>query len=44
MGYILKLKSAWSRLEIIQIKRTSSSQTTIIAVGDKRGDDDARGY
>ncbi|MFZ1305121.1 MAG: gamma-glutamyltransferase [Ferruginibacter sp.] len=44
MGYTLKPRGAWSRLEIIQIKRTSSSKTTIIAVGDKRGDDDARGY
>jgi gamma-glutamyltranspeptidase/glutathione hydrolase len=44
MGYILKPRGGWCRLEIIQVKRTSSSQTTIIAVGDKRGDDDARGY
>jgi gamma-glutamyltranspeptidase / glutathione hydrolase len=44
MGYTLKPRGAWSRLEIIQIKRTSPSQATIIAVGDKRGDDDARGY
>lgn len=39
MGYIVKDKSAWSRTEIIQIKNNK-----IVAVGDKRGDDDARGY
>ncbi len=39
MGYILKPRGAWSRLEIIQIKNKK-----IVAVGDKRGDDDARGY
>jgi len=44
MGYITKLKTAWSRLEIIQVKNTSASSKTMTAVGDKRGDDDARGY
>ncbi len=39
MGYTVKDKSAWSRTEIIQIK-----DGKIRAVGDKRGDDDARGY
>jgi gamma-glutamyltranspeptidase/glutathione hydrolase len=44
MGYTLKPRGAWSRLEIIQINRTANSKSKIIAVGDKRGDDDARGY
>ena len=44
MGYTTKLKTAWSRLEIIQVKNTPASPRTITAVGDKRGDDDARGY
>ncbi len=44
MGYILKPRGAWSRLEIIQVNRTTNSKSKIIAVGDKRGDDDARGY
>lgn len=44
MGYTLKPRGAWSRLEMIQIKNPSASNKTIIAVGDKRGDDDARGY
>ena len=44
MGYTLKPRGAWSRLEIIQINNPSASNRTIIAVGDKRGDDDARGY
>jgi gamma-glutamyltranspeptidase/glutathione hydrolase len=39
MGYTVKDKSAWSRTEIIQI-----TNKKILAVGDKRGDDDARGY
>lgn len=44
MGYATRLKTAWSRLEIIQVKNLSASSRTITAVGDKRGDDDARGY
>ena len=44
MGYTIKPRGAWSRLEIIQIKNPSAPNRTIIAVGDKRGDDDARGY
>lgn len=44
MGYTVTPKSAWSRTEIIQINKNSTLQRTIIAVGDKRGDDDARGY
>ena len=39
MGYTLKEKSAIGRTEVIQYKNKK-----IIAVGDKRGDDDARGY
>ena len=39
MGYKLKPRSAIGRTELILIKRRS-----IIAVGDKRGDDDAEGY
>jgi gamma-glutamyltranspeptidase/glutathione hydrolase len=44
MGYAIKSRSAWSRTEIIQIKKPSAPLRTIVAVGDKRGDDDARGY
>ncbi|MBK8786817.1 MAG: gamma-glutamyltransferase [Chitinophagaceae bacterium] len=44
MGYTIKPRGAWSRLEIIQVKNPSAPNRTIIAVGDKRGDDDARGY
>ncbi len=44
MGYTVKIKGAWSSTEVIQIKNTSKQLRTIIAVGDKRGDDDARGY
>ncbi len=44
MGYSINPRGAWSRTEIIQIKNPSSPNRTIIAVGDKRGDDDARGY
>ena len=44
MGYILKERTAIGRTEVIQIKNPSISLRTIIAVGDKRGDDDARGY
>ena len=39
MGYTIKVKGAWSRTELIQIKNKK-----IVAVGDKRGDDDARGW
>jgi gamma-glutamyltranspeptidase/glutathione hydrolase len=44
MGYSMNPRGAWSRTEIIQINNPSSSKRTIVAVGDKRGDDDARGY
>ncbi len=44
MGYSINPRGAWSRTEIIQIKNPSSPNRSIIAVGDKRGDDDARGY
>jgi len=45
MGYKIKERSAIGRTEVIQIKTDSASkQKTIIAVGDHRGDDDARGY
>lgn len=39
MGYTIKEKGAWSRTEIISIHNNK-----ITAAGDKRGDDDARGY
>ncbi|MBL0183986.1 MAG: gamma-glutamyltransferase [Chitinophagaceae bacterium] len=39
MGYNIKVREAIGRTEVIQI-----SGKKIIAVGDKRGDDDARGY
>ncbi len=39
MGYAVKVKGAWSRTELIQIKNKKMT-----AVGDKRGDDDARAY
>jgi gamma-glutamyltranspeptidase / glutathione hydrolase len=44
MGYTVLVKNAWSRTEVIQIKYPSTSPKKIVAVGDKRGDDDARGY
>jgi gamma-glutamyltranspeptidase / glutathione hydrolase len=44
MGYDVKERGAIGRTEVIQIKKTSAARRTIIAVGDKRGDDDARGY
>ena len=44
MGYKIKVREAIGRTEIIQIKNPSAKLRTIIAVGDKRGDDDARGY
>ena len=44
MGYTLKERSAIGRTEVIQIKNPNTRFRTIIAVGDKRGDDDARGY
>ena len=39
MGYNIKVRSAIGRTELILIKRKK-----IVAVGDKRGDDDAEGY
>jgi gamma-glutamyltranspeptidase/glutathione hydrolase len=39
MGYAIKEREAIGRTEIIQVKNKK-----ITAVGDKRGDDDARGY
>jgi gamma-glutamyltranspeptidase / glutathione hydrolase len=39
MGYVIKERDAIGRTEVIQVKNKK-----IIAVGDKRGDDDARGY
>jgi len=39
MGYIIKNRGAIGRTEVIQFKNKK-----IIAIGDKRGDDDARGY
>lgn len=44
MGYSISERGAWSRTEIIQVKDPRAAKRTIIAVGDKRGDDDARGY
>ena len=44
MGYKIKVREAIGRTEVIQIKNPSAKLRTIIAVGDKRGDDDARGY
>lgn len=44
MGYDVKERGAIGRTEVIQVKNPSAKVKTIIAVGDKRGDDDARGY
>jgi gamma-glutamyltranspeptidase / glutathione hydrolase len=45
MGYNIKVREAIGRTEVIQIKTNPSTKLrTIIAVGDNRGDDDARGY
>jgi gamma-glutamyltranspeptidase / glutathione hydrolase len=45
MGYDVKERGAIGRTEVIQILRLRSGLLrTIIAVGDKRGDDDARGW
>lgn len=45
MGYKVIKREAIGRTELIQIKNNlSPKQKTIIAVGDHRGDDDARGY
>lgn len=45
MGYTIKERSAIGRTEVIQIKKDDTTKKkTIIAVGDHRGDDDARGY
>lgn len=49
MGYDVKERGAIGRTEVIQVKNISAKNSsvplrTIIAVGDKRGDDDARGY
>ncbi|MEP7237526.1 MAG: gamma-glutamyltransferase [Ferruginibacter sp.] len=44
MGYKIIVKAAWSRTELIQIENHFNAGSKIIAVGDKRGDDDARGY
>jgi gamma-glutamyltranspeptidase/glutathione hydrolase len=44
MGYVIKEREAIGRTEVIQIKNASAAKRKIIAIGDKRGDDDARGY
>jgi gamma-glutamyltranspeptidase/glutathione hydrolase len=44
MGYVIKEREAIGRTEVIELRNPSSSKRVIIAVGDKRGDDDARGY
>lgn len=45
MGYKINVRGAIGRTEVIQIKTNpSDKKKTIIAVGDHRGDDDARGY
>ncbi|HQW92265.1 MAG TPA: gamma-glutamyltransferase [Ferruginibacter sp.] len=43
MGYTLKERSPIGRTELIQVKEAANSPRVIIAIGDKRGDDDARG-
>ncbi len=46
MGYTITVRGNIGRTELIQIKRlgTSAVKLNIIAVADKRGDDDARGF
>lgn len=51
MGYQVKVREAIGRTEVIQInypsaplRNPSTKPKSIIAVGDKRGDDDARGF
>jgi gamma-glutamyltranspeptidase/glutathione hydrolase len=44
MGYDVKERGAIGRTEVIQINNTAASARIITAVGDKRGDDDARGW
>ena len=44
MGYTIKVREAIGRTEVIQIKNPSAAHRKIVAVGDKRGDDDARGW
>ncbi|HMU10502.1 MAG TPA: gamma-glutamyltransferase [Ferruginibacter sp.] len=45
LGYQIKVREAIGRTEVIQIKNNPSTKIrSIIAIGDKRGDDDARGY
>ncbi len=44
MGYEIKERGAIGRTEVIQVKKLTATRRAIIAVGDKRGDDDARGY
>ncbi len=44
MGYKLKERTAIGRTEVIQIKNPAVKLRKIIAVADKRGDDDARGW
>lgn len=45
MGYQIKVREAIGRTEVIQINNNPSTKLrSVIAIGDKRGDDDARGY
>lgn len=44
MGYKITTRGAIGRTELIMIKAPSTPLKTIVAVGDKRGDDDAEGY
>ncbi len=44
MGYTIKERAAIGRTELIQIENSSTLHRKIIAIGDKRGDDDAKGY
>lgn len=44
MGYQLVQRSSIGRTELILVKNSADSRRVIIAVGDNRGDDDARGY
>ena len=44
MGYHVNRRSAIGRTEVIQVKNPAAKPRKIIAVADKRGDDDARGW
>ncbi len=44
MGYTVNARSAIGRTEVIKIEKSAKVPRLVIAVADKRGDDDARGY